>query len=146
MEHRLSLSTLARDLHSEGRLSDQEFARVMAAQSVKVHPLVYLAEQKIEDAAAPGKMLDMDGLLAWLGARVGQPVYQIDPLKINVTAVAEVMSRAFAERHRILAVAVSAEEVVVASGEPFISSWESNLEHVLRKRVRRVLTDPRATA
>jgi general secretion pathway protein E len=146
MEHRLSLSTLAQDLHSEGRLSDRDFARVMAAQAVKVHPLVYLAEQKIEDASAPGKTLDMDGLLAWLGARVEQPVYQIDPLKINVTAVAEVMSRAFAERHRILAVEVSAKEVVVASGEPFISSWESNLEHVLRKRVRRVLTDPRAIA
>ena len=146
MEHRLSLSTLARDLHSEGRLSDRDFARVMAAQAVKVHPLVYLAEQKIEDAANPGRMLDMDGLLAWLGARVEQPVYQIDPLKINVTAVAEVMSRAFAERHRILAVEVSAEEVVVASGEPFVSSWESNLEHVLRKRVRRVLTDPRVIA
>ena len=141
MEHRLSLSTLARDLHSEGRLSDRDLARVMAAQAVKVHPLVYLAEQKIEDAASPGRMLDMDGLLAWLGARVEQPVYQIDPLKINVTAIAEVMSRAFAERHRILAVEVSAEEVVVASGEPFVSSWESNLEHVLRKRVRRVLTD-----
>ena len=56
------------------------------------------------------------------------------------------MSRAFAERHRILAVEVSAEEVVVASGEPFVRSWESNLEHVLRKRVRRVLTDPRAIA
>ncbi|MCB1847778.1 MAG: type II/IV secretion system protein [Halieaceae bacterium] len=146
MEHRLSLSTLARDLHSEGRLSDRDLARVMAAQAVKVHPLVYLAEQKIEDAASPGRMLDMDGLLAWLGARVEQPVYQIDPLKINVTAIAEVMSRAFAERHRILAVEVSAEEVVVASGEPFVSSWESNLEHVLRKRVRRVLTDPRAIA
>jgi len=146
MEHRLSLSTLAQDLHSEGRLSDRDFARVMAAQAVRVHPLVYLAEQKIEDASAPGKTLDMDGLLAWLGARVEQPVYQIDPLKINVTAVAEVMSRAFAERHRILAVEVSAKEVVVASGEPFISGWESNLEHVLRKRVRRVLTDPRAIA
>ena len=146
MEHRLSLSTLARDLHSEGRLSDRDLARVMAAQAVKVHPLVYLAEQKIEDAASPGRMLDMDGLLAWLGARVEQPVYQIDPLKINVTAIAEVMSRAFAERHRILAVEVSAEEVVVASGEPFVRSWESNLEHVLRKRVRRVLTDPRAIA
>ena len=146
MEHRLSLSTLARDLHSEGRLSDRDLARVMAAQAVKVHPLVYLAEQKIEDAASPGRMLDMDGLLAWLGARVEQPVYQIDPLKINVTAIAEVMSRAFAERHRILAVEVSAEEVVVASGEPFVSSWESNLEHVLRKRVRRVLTDPRVIA
>ena len=84
----------------------------------------------------------MDTLLAWLGEKSGQQVYQIDPLKINVTAVAEVMSRAFAERHRILAVEVTSGEVVIASPEPYLRGWESNLEHVSRKRVRRVLTDP----
>ena len=47
MEHRLSLATLARELHAENRLSDQDLARVMAARYVKAHPLVYLAEQKI---------------------------------------------------------------------------------------------------
>jgi general secretion pathway protein E len=146
MEHRLNLSTLARDLHADGRLSDRDLARVSMATTMKVHPLVYLAEQKLADGAAPGRLLDMDTLLTWLGARVDQGVYQIDPLKINVTAVADVMSRAFAERHRILAVEVSPDEVVIASGEPFITSWEANLEHVLRKRVRRVLTDPRAIA
>ena len=73
-------------------------------------------------------------------------MYQIDPLKINVTAVSDVMSQAFAERHRILAVEVNDDEVVIASGEPYIRSWESNLEHVLRKPIRRVLADPRAIA
>ena len=146
MEHRLSLSTLAQELNADGRLSDQDYARVGKSPIVKVHPLVFLSEQKLSDAAAPGKTLDMDTLLAWLGARVGQGVYQIDPLKINVSVVAEVMSKAFAERHRILAVEVAENEVVIASGEPYIRSWESNLEHVLRKPIRRVLTDPRAIA
>jgi len=146
MEHRLDLITLARELHTDGRLSKADLARVVKNQVVRVHPLVSLAEQKLADAANPGKMIDMDGLLAWLGARVKQAVYEIDPLKINVTAVAEVMSRAFAERHRILAVEVTDTEVVIASSEPYIKAWESNLEHVLRKRVRRVLTDPRVIA
>jgi general secretion pathway protein E len=146
MEHRLSLSTLARELHEDGRLSAAEFDRVGKSSLVKVHPLVFLAEQKLPDAAAPGRMLDMDALLAWLGDRVGQAVYQIDPLKIDVTAVSEVMSQAFAERHRILAVEVLDDEVLIASGEPYIRTWESNLEHVLRKPIRRVLADPRAIA
>jgi general secretion pathway protein E len=146
MEHRLDLITLARELHVDGRLSDADLARVVKTQVVRVHPLVSLAEQKLADAATPGKMIDMDGLLAWLGARVKQAVYEIDPLKINVTAVADVMSRAFAERHRILAVEVTDTEVLIASSEPYIKAWESNLEHVLRKRVRRVLTDPRVIA
>jgi general secretion pathway protein E len=146
MEQRLELVTLARDLNADGRLSAADAARVMKTPVVRVHPLVFLAEQKLGDAAVPGKLLDMDELLAWLGGRVGQAVYEIDPLKINVTAVAEVMSRAFAERHRILAVEVNDKEVVIASSEPFLKAWEGNLEHVLRKRVRRVLTDPRAIA
>ena len=36
---------------------------------------------------------------------------------------------------------VARDEVVIASAEPWIRSWESNLEHVLRKPVRRVLAD-----
>jgi general secretion pathway protein E len=88
----------------------------------------------------------MPRLLLWLSERVGQAVFRIDPLKINVTAVADVMSRAFAERHRILAVEVNDEAVVIASAEPYIRGWERNLEHVLRKPIRRVLVDPRDLA
>lgn len=146
MEQRLDLITLAQDLNADGRLSASDLARVAKTPVVRVHPLVFLAEQKLVDCASPGKLHDMDSLLAWLGTRAGQAVYEIDPLKINVTAVAEVMSRAFAERHRILAVEVTSKEVVIASSEPYIRAWESNLEHVLRKRVRRVLTDPRLIA
>ena len=146
MEHRLDLITLARELNLAGRLSAADLARMVKTPMVRVHPLVFLAEQKLADAAHPGRLLDMDTLLAWLGEKSGQQVYQIDPLKINVTAVAEVMSRAFAERHRILAVEVTSGEVVIASAEPYLSGWESNLEHVSRKRVRRVLTDPRLIA
>ncbi len=146
MEHRLNLTTLAQDLNADGRLSDTDLSRIVKSSIVKVHPLVFLAEKKLPDAANPGKTLDMDSLLLWLGAEVDQEVYEIDPLKINVSAVAEVMSQAFAERHRILAVEVREDEVVIASGEPYIRAWESNLEHVLRKPIRRVLADPRTIA
>ncbi len=142
-EHRLSLSTLARALLRDGRLSQDDFARVSHSAALKVHPLVFLADLALPDAANPGRLLNMDELLVWLGQRSGQAVYRIDPLKINVAAITEVMSRAFAERHRILAVEVDEQEVVIASAEPYMRSWESNLEHVLRKRIRRVLTDPR---
>jgi general secretion pathway protein E len=146
LEHRLSLSTVAQDLKADGRLTDVDFARIGVSTRLKVHPLVYLAEQQLPDGAAPGTLLTMERLLEWLGERVGQGCYRIDPLKINVAAVADVMSRAFAERHRILAVEVNDDEVVIASAEPYIRVWESNLEHVLRKPIRRVLADPREIA
>ncbi len=137
---------MAKNLNADGLLSNDDLARIPLNSSLKVHPLVFLAEQQFADASAPGKVLTMPRLLLWLSERVGQAVFRIDPLKINVTAVADVMSRAFAERHRILAVEVNDEAVVIASAEPYIRGWERNLEHVLRKPIRRVLVDPRDLA
>jgi general secretion pathway protein E len=88
------------------------------------------------------KPLIMEGILSWLGQQTRQSAYHIDPLKINVPAVTEVMSYQFAQRHRILAVDVSKEAVTIASCEPFVSAWEANLEHVLRRPIKRVLVDP----
>jgi general secretion pathway protein E len=52
------------------------------------------------------------------------------------------MSYAFAQRHKILALAVSNDEVVIASAQPFTNLWEADLNHVLRKRIRRVVANP----
>ena len=142
-ERSLELHVLAEELHTAGRVSAADRDRLLKVNVGSIHPLVYLAEQKLADAAHSGKALDMEALLGWLSARTGQAVYAIDPLKINVSAVAEVMSREFARRHRILAVEVNTDDVVIASAEPWIRGWERNLEHVLRKPIRRVLADPR---
>ncbi|MFK7975335.1 MAG: GspE/PulE family protein [Halioglobus sp.] len=143
-EHRLTLAELVRGLREDGLLGDDSLESVSRSSGVKVHPLISLAEQGLADAANPGKGLTMERLLEWLGTKVDQQAYHIDPLKINVTAVADVMSRAFAERHQILAVEVNDTEVLIASAEPYQVSWVKNLEHVLRKPIRRVLCDPRA--
>jgi len=142
MERKLDLRTLVEELHAAGILGDSDKAHLAEVNAGSVHPLVFLAEQKLDNQAS-GKPLDMDSLLSWLAEASGQSVYQIDPLKINVGEIAEVMSLAFAQRHKILALEVNDAEVVIASAEPWVSSWESNLEHVLRKPIRRVLADPR---
>ncbi len=141
-ERDLDLKTLIAELNTAGILSDTDRIRMAKVNAGSVHPLVFLAEQKLTNVAKD-KPLDMDGLLQWLGELSGQKLYQIDPLKINVGAIADVMSLAFAQRHKILALEVTDSEVVIASAQPWISAWESNLEHVLRKPIRRVLCDPR---
>ena len=146
VEHRLTLRELLEGLLSDGRISAGNLRRLQGLSPASIHPLVFLAEQKLADLATPGATLDMAAILAWLGQRCGQEPVEIDPLKINVAAVAEVMSRPFAERHRILAVSVDAEEVAIASAEPYVRAWEANLAQVTRRRIRRVLADPRDIA
>jgi general secretion pathway protein E len=143
LEHRLALKELLVGLVTDGRITAGDLRRLQGLSTGSIHPLVFLAEQKLQDLGSPGELLDMSRLLAWLSEHCGQPLVEIDPLKINVAAVAEVMSRAFAERHHILAVEVTDDEVVIASAEPYQRAWQSNLEHVLRRTIRRVLADPR---
>jgi general secretion pathway protein E len=143
LERRLTLRALLEDLLSDGRISAGDLRRLRGQSTGSIHPLIFLAEQKLPDLANPDQILDMSALLHWLGERCGQAVVEIDPLKINVAVVSEVMSRAFAERHRILALAVTPDEVVIASAEPYLRAWQANLEQVQRKPIRRVLADPR---
>ena len=145
-ESRLDVFTLAEGLTRAGRLSAKNLTRLRGHTATAVHPLVYLAELKLDDLSRPGESLDMPALLTFLSQQTGQRVADIDPLKIDVAAVADVMSQAFAERHHILAVSVTDDDVAVASAEPWISVWERDLEHVIRRKITRVLADPRDIA
>ncbi|MBL4826834.1 MAG: type II/IV secretion system protein [Spongiibacteraceae bacterium] len=145
-ERVLDLRLLMVDLHNDGRISAKDQARVLNSprgkEEATMHPLVYIAEQNLFDASKPNAKLGIDELVEWLAEYAGQEYFHLDPLKINVPAITEVMSFEFAQRHRILAVAVKVDEVTIASSEPFINGWQSNLEHVLRRPIKRVLINP----
>jgi general secretion pathway protein E len=145
-ERALDSRWLLDELLRAGRISGDDADRIVRVprfgDDAKLHPVEWIAAQKVQDLANPGRNLSAEALLEWLGGRVQQPYFHIDPLKINVTAVTEVMSFAFAQRHRILAVEVTPERVTVASAEPFIGKWEINLEQALRRPLRRVLVKP----
>src|SRR5690606_25305212 len=142
-ERALDSRWLLEELLREGRVSSDEAERILRmprfGDEAKMHPTEWIAAQKPLDLGTPGKSFTAESLLGWLGARVQQPYFHIDPLKINVTAVTDVMSFQFAQRHRILAVEVTPERVTIASAEPFIAQWQLNLEHALRRPIRRVL-------
>lgn len=108
----------------------------------KMHPLAWIAEQDLDDHKNLGKKLDIETLTQKLATLAAQPYYRIDPLSIDAAKVTEVMSYAFTQRHKIMALEVTTTEVVIASAEPFITSWEADLAHILRKPIRRVVANP----
>ncbi|ROQ21371.1 general secretion pathway protein E [Marinimicrobium koreense] len=145
-QHSLDLRRLVDDLVKDDRLGQEDANRLLGAvrtrEQAMMHPLAYIASQGLEDLARPGKVLDGDTLTAWLADKAELPVYHIDPLKIDVPKVTDVMSYAFAKRHGILCVEVTQETVVVACTQPFITGWEPQLEHVARRSVKRVFANP----
>lgn len=142
----LDLRSLLQDLVRDGRLRQEDANIVLGAtrsrQQAAMHPLAYIATQNLDDQASPGKVLNADALTAWLAEKASLPVVHIDPLKIDVPRVTAIISYGFAKRHSILCVEVTAEEVVIACAQPFVTGWEPQVEHVAQKRVRRVFADP----
>ncbi|MEL0168469.1 MAG: GspE/PulE family protein [Pseudomonadaceae bacterium] len=144
----LELVDFLTTLVAQGRISQDSadhlvtLRRAAVGDTAKLHPLQFIAGQGVDDLGRPGKTLDLESLSRWLASESDQPWYRIDPLKINVSAVTPLMSFAFAQRHRILAVEVNDREVTIASAQPFVQGWEDNLRHVLKRDIRRVIANP----
>ena len=106
------------------------------------HPLAVIADQKWKHLQPPHRPLTIEVLTEWLAKRVGLEYRHIDPLKIDFSAVTEVMSSAYATRFRILPVGVTSKEAIIAVCEPFIRDWEKELQQIIKLEIRRVIANP----
>ena len=107
-----------------------------------LHPLIVLANQKLDSRKQPGTPLSLETLTAWLAERVGLQYVRLDPLKIDVASVSGLVSQAYANRYRILPVAIDANCVTVATAEPLLTDWVNDLRNALRRDIRRVVINP----
>ncbi len=146
-ERLIDLPRLLEDLVAGDFISRRQAEDVLIAPRTKrelgMHPMEIVAAREYENRNQPGRKLDLETMTTWLADKARQPYLRIDPLQINVNAVTEVMSYAFAQRHHLLAVEVTDDEVVIASGQPFMYQWEGMLSQTLRgRRIRRVVANP----
>ena len=144
-EHRLALPEVIDALVVDRLVDAADAARFKQERRYHkgdVHPLIVIAEQRWKSLQPPQRVLDLDGLTQWLAKWCGLDYLHIDPLKINFAAVTEVMSIAYATRFRILPVEVKPNEVVIATAEPFQRAWEAEMLPILRKDIRRVISNP----
>jgi general secretion pathway protein E len=107
-----------------------------------IHPLIAVADAKLKSLKPPQRSLDIEKLTQWLAARVKMTYYHIDPLKIDLRAVTEVMSSDYAQRRSILPVEFDGKDAVIATAEPYVTSWERDLSEMLRLSIRRVIANP----
>ncbi len=107
-----------------------------------MHPLSAVAHCKLLSALAPHKLLTLDALSEWLAKRVSLPFIRIDPLKVDFTKVADVMSANYAARFNILPVELSASTLVVATAEPFALEWEAEIAKISRRTIKLVIANP----
>ncbi len=143
----LNFRTIINDLVADGRLSvkdaDQLSLKTRTKDQLKWHPLELIAEELMQDQKKPSAALDLETLTLWLCEKSKHPYHRIDPLKIDSQIITKVMSHEFAKRHGLLALEVKDDEVIIASAEPSVSSWEATISQSQPgKVVTRVISNP----
>jgi general secretion pathway protein E len=143
---RVKLGWVLAELRADGLIDRHQFGQlVFAAQRSAAedsHPLLVLAEQGWTSAGPRPARLDIEQLTRWLADKSGLPHLRIDPLKIDVGAVTEVVSLAYATRFHFLPVEVKDGHLTVATAEPFVTRWVEELGRILRLEIRRVVSNP----
>ncbi len=144
-DHRLTLPEVVDALAADGLIpaaDADKFKQERRYFKGDTHPLTIIAEQRWKSLQPPHRVLDLDGLTQWMAKWCGLDYLHIDPLKINFAAVTGIMSSSYATRFRILPVEVKPHEVVIATAEPFQRGWEAEMQPILRKEIRRVISNP----
>ena len=140
----LTLEMVLRELTADALVDASliEVLRTNAKYRSYDHPLTLIAEQKWRSNKPPKRVLTLEALSQWFAGRINVPYLHIDPLRVDFTAVGTVMSTSYANRYRILPVAVTVDTVTVATSEPFVRSWIPELSNLLRRRVELVFANP----
>ena len=149
LTEKLQLSDVVDDLVEHGLVNEEHrWSLLMSAHNTTqkghqpLHVFEVIARQQVPLAGDGEQFISVVFLSKWLASKVSLAYWHIDPLKVDVGAVSAVMSYAYAARFNILAVEVNDDEVVIATAEPFVRSWESEIEQILGKTVRRVIANP----
>ncbi|MGO8856283.1 MAG: GspE/PulE family protein [Steroidobacteraceae bacterium] len=106
------------------------------------HPLVVVSAQDWPDRRTLGRKLSLEVLTQWLAHRARLPYVRIDPLKLDVATMTEVVSYAYASRSGILPVKSGPAGIVFAVKDPFAVEWMRDLEPVLKVPLKRVCANP----
>lgn len=144
-QRKLEVSDILNWLEQDGMVDveNAQMLRTLASGEGyrKKHPLEIIAERSWISPKS-GKPLTLEFLLQWFAERVDLPFVRIDPLKVEVTEVTEVMSYAYAARFNVLPIKVEAESITVATAQPFDADWEAELGRIHNKAFRLVIANP----
>ena len=131
------------------RVIDQRgYNLVITSRRIKAqHPLLTISEFGLPNGHAldsnSENKLTLAWLNQWLAAKADMPLVRIDPLKVDVPAVTQLMSFEYARSQHILPIEVTLDEVVIGTDQPFYTDWHGNIEKLIKsKSYRTVFINP----
>jgi len=102
------------------------------------HPLLTISEFGLPNGHAldnnPETKLTLAWLNQWLASKAGMSLLRIDPLKVDVPAVTQLMSFEYARSQHILPIEVKVDEVIIGTDQPFYTDWQASIEKLIKSR------------
>ncbi len=142
---KLNLGEVLRMLVNDGHIDKVQAEKLYKDRkkdSSNLHPIVVIAEQKWKDLKPPHKALTVEQLSHFIARHANIDFYHIDPLKLDFSSAAQVMSKAYAERLKIMPISIKGDTVTVATADPFHIEWITELERVLNLKIKLVMANP----
>jgi general secretion pathway protein E len=142
---RLTLVEVLRMLANDGHIDKSQAEKLYKDRkkdSSNIHPIVVIAEQKWQDLLPPHKALSVEVVSRLVATLAGVEYYHIDPLKLDFSTAAKVVSKAYAERLKIMPILVKGNTVTIATADPLHTEWVPDLERVLSLKIKLVMTNP----
>ncbi len=134
------------DWLAEDDMVDSDNAQMLRSlatgqQYKEKNPLEVVADRNWKDESGNG-MLTLDRLTEWFANRTDLPYVRIDPLKVEVTQITEVMSYAYAARYNVLPLNVDDHFITIATAQPYEREWEDELSRIHNKEFKLVVANP----
>lgn len=142
---RLTLGDVLRILVNDGildKVQAEKLYKDRKLDSSNLHPLVVIGEQKWKNLKSPFNAITVEWLSSWLANHAGLDYYHIDPLKLDFGSAAQIVSKGYAERLKIMPIAVKDGIATIATTEPFNTDWIEDLERVLKMKIKLVFANP----
>lgn len=116
---------------------------ITSRRAKEQHPLLTISEFGLPNAhaldSASEAKLTLSWLNQWLAVKAGMAMVRIDPLKVDVPAVTQLMSFEYARSQHILPIEVTLDEVVIGTDQPFFTDWHANIEKLIKSKAYRTV-------
>jgi general secretion pathway protein E len=111
--------------------------------SSKENPLNFVLDTGIKHPIQKDRNYTHDEILAILAQQFGVEYLRVDPLKVSLETVGNLLPLAYLDRLSIVPIELNPNEVIFLSSEPFALSWVDEVSTQLRRKIVVRLGSPR---
>ena len=142
-----SIKPILKDMVATELISSTEATRIYSnfKEDDKSHlnPLIAISSTIPSSKKQQGKKINLTELCEWAAKQTNLTYYHIDPLKIDVGPLMDVVSYEYAEQHSILPIKATGTSVTFATAKPHTMKWHQELEQLLNREVSFVFSNPK---